>query len=164
MDLVQASVHLKYEFDMLIVTATLLSKPNLDAYARNAILESWVQHVRNLIDFFYTPKKQDNIVMADFLIDIEIPESFPRLNADLKKAKKRANKEMSHLTYTRVGIKLEEKEWPVGIITNYLEETMSSFISLVPAERVTPGLREKNIEKSESTYLIDTISDTVGNG
>ena len=162
MDLLQASEHLKYEFDMLIETATLLSKTNLNTFTRNAILESWVQHVRNLIDFFYTPKRQDNLVMKDFLKDIEIPSTFPPMNSDLKEAKKRANKEMSHLTYTRVGIKLEEKIWSVGKITDQLVERMSSFISIVPKKRVVPGLIETNTDKSESTYSIDAVSDTVG--
>lgn len=67
MDHVEASVHLKYEIDMLIHTVMLIESGKVAGGIGNAILESWVQHIRNLIDFFYAEKRLDDIVIADYI-------------------------------------------------------------------------------------------------
>jgi hypothetical protein len=162
MDLVQASEHLKYEYAMLQATAEEISKHDYEQMLRNAILESWVQHVRNLIDFFYTPKRQDDMVIGDFLGGIDLPDGFPPITSDLDKAKTRANKEMSHLTYTRVGVKPEEKNWPVGQITNQLSERMDLFISIVPDKRVVKSFNASKSGRAKLIFSIDLVADTSG--
>ena len=67
------------------------------------MLESFAIHLRNLIDFFYTPPnhaRNDDLVAADFF---DPPTSWNPgpISKSLSDARERANKEISHITYKR---------------------------------------------------------------
>jgi len=96
----------------------------------NALIESFVIHVRALIDFLYPngPKK-DAVIAADFF---NIQEDWVKLRPDeseiLKKARKRAHKEVAHLSYDRQKVSIEEKGWNFLEISHEIQEVMNIFL------------------------------------
>lgn len=142
MDHVAASKHLKYEIDMFIHTARLIESKRISGGIGDAVLESWVLHLRNLIDFFYTEKKQDDIVIADFMEGDEWKGHFPEYTSELRRAKSRANKEMAHLSLSRVGIQTEDRQWAVGALTNALLDRAKAFVESVDEKKVVDDLGE----------------------
>src|SRR5205809_3763006 len=87
---------------------------------KNCAIESFALHARNLIDFFYTPPaKADDVVAAHFFTDPGAWDSHrPACPAALGDAKGRANKEVSHLTYGRLLVAPDKKQWPVDEIVD----------------------------------------------
>jgi len=107
------SYHLWYEFEMFLALAEKLVKGYPKGTINNALIESFGIHVRNLIDFLYVENpRSDNVCASDFFPCKEDWFKLrPQLTPLLEKAKKRANKELSHLTYTRINVTPEEKKW-----------------------------------------------------
>ena len=110
-ELIIASQHLHYEFGMLNGMATAMVSGISDKTLQSAILESFGIHLRNMIDFFYLPRSpHDDILAQDFFEKPEVwPDIRPTCSAELIRAKKRADKELSHLTFTRCGKTENEK-------------------------------------------------------
>jgi hypothetical protein len=52
---------------------------------------------------------------------------------------RRINKEIVHLTYDRMGITIEQKQWPLGMVSQHLGRDLFVFVENVPAERVAPS-------------------------
>ncbi len=102
----------------------------------NALLEAFAIHVRVLIHFFYSDNPQkDDVVAEHFFEDSDdwkkqIPPKTEILNA----AKKRADKEVAHLTYSRLKVTPEKKPWNFTEISNDLQVVVAKFIELVPRD------------------------------
>lgn len=110
--LLKISHHLWYEFIMFLFLADMMRKGlSPSSIKNNAYLESFALHVRNLIDFLYNDKPQDDDVYAGhyFQTAKDWITIRPQITKLLEKSKKRANKEISHLTYTRIDITPEDK-------------------------------------------------------
>jgi hypothetical protein len=105
-ELIEMAEHIHYEIWMLNHTCYILSSGYfLASAAHNTILESFAIHVRNLIDFLYEKKanvKGDAIVAEHYFPNPqEWIEIRPIKSNMLKNAKKLAEKQVAHLTYTR---------------------------------------------------------------
>lgn len=132
-ELVEGLSHVTYEYNMLIGTATLLehiqiqrknSKGSVDKIKQlflsdinyNSVLESFLIHARNLIDFFNSKefkKNGDDILLRDFNIKEETCKIFdcnksPDDKTEIEKQYDRMSKEISHLTYKRTN-KINDK-------------------------------------------------------
>ncbi|MBZ5545556.1 MAG: hypothetical protein LAO07_18070 [Acidobacteriia bacterium] len=135
-ELREGATHVDYEILMLKAMAPLIggSSPQ-DIEADNAFLESFVLHVRNLIDFLYPPAniKPDDII-ADHYIGEPAKWNQPRpgMTELLIDARKRANKLAAHLTYARLGM---QKNWEHSKILSELWVTLQWFLSELPAGR-----------------------------
>ncbi len=76
-ELREAATHVDYEIQMLGATGVLLAsvqrRTSTEKAIANACLESFVLHVRNVIDFLYPPAKAktDDILSDHFVWDIE---------------------------------------------------------------------------------------------
>ena len=154
--------HLRYEFQMSLATARLIQVGGLSADHAYALLESWVLHVRNLIDFFYTPKKFDDIVMVEFVHNGQEVGDFPEITTELERARERANKEMAHLTYSRVGKSDADRQWAVGLITIQLIERMKAFADLVADEEIATEVRELLPKGPGARYVVTVVANTSG--
>ena len=79
---------------------------------RNALLESFLIHLRNLYDFYYKKKdkRSDDLVAGCFFREWDISSAIPN-SVLLKEIKQRINKHLSHLTWERV--KNPEPKWDV---------------------------------------------------
>jgi hypothetical protein len=52
----------------------------------------------------------------------------PNITQALEKARKRANKEVMHLTYTRLDVKAADKPWPMGEIVQDIGAAFDAFV------------------------------------
>ncbi len=133
-ELREASNHLRYEVDMLMLTArTMFSGVLGQGALNNATLESFVIHVRNLIYFLYSTKpKQDHVIAEDYFdspdkwINVRLQKS-----QNLHKAEMRSNKEVAHLSYDRIKITQQMKQWTYIDIANEIATVFNIFLENV---------------------------------
>jgi len=130
------SHHLWYEFQMFLALTQELSKGYPAGTINNALLESFALHVRNLIDFLYNDNSSsDDVFAGDFFQRKEDWIKIrPHITPLLDKAKKRANKEVSHLTYARINITPEEKKWYFVKIFQDMNRAFDVFVENVNKE------------------------------
>lgn len=111
--------HVYYEVEMFLwlieIFQGLASPRNAqENVVKNALIESFAIHVRNLIAFFYHGRVEADDVMAEHFVDD--PERWrrllPPLSENLKRARERAHKEVAHLTTARIAGAPPEKAWP----------------------------------------------------
>lgn len=136
-ELRQASNHLFYEIWMFQTLAQgMASGIAGEGAINNALLESFAIHVRALTGFCYSDNpRSDDIVAEDFFSDSnEWQTKRPEKTELLDKAKKRADKEVAHLTYTRLDVTSEQKNWEFLKIFNYLQVSIKIFLDNVPIE------------------------------
>lgn len=131
----EASNHLHYEFWMLTSLAKgLASSIAANGWLPNALLESFVIHVRVLLDFLYVEQpKPDDVIAADYFPSSEEWEKLrPAQSETLKKSRTRAHKELAHLTYARLNVTPETKPWAFIEIANQIHRVMDIFLGNVP--------------------------------
>jgi hypothetical protein len=122
--------HLEYELKMLWATGAELLTATPGTWAqKNALVEAFALHTRNLVDFFYTPATGDDVVAQHFFGQAGRWNAVrPPLSTTLKTSKARANKEISHLTYGRLKVTTQAKHWPVRPIISELEAVLAVFL------------------------------------
>ena len=140
-ELQEASNHLlNYEFSMLMsVAQALKSGIAIQGWLHYALLESFLIHGRILIDFFYPPKssRPDDVLASDYFDDIgDWGKIRPTRSEGLDRVKKRADKELAHLTYVRLDVTTETKGWDFIEIANEIQRLMEIFLKKVPKSRL----------------------------
>jgi len=134
--LLSASRVLYYEVDMLNETARALSsQKNNGVFLNNALLESFLIHLRNLIDFLYLPKcNKDDILAQDFFPN---PEDWlklrPKQGESLDTAKRKTNKLLAHLTYSRLRIPKDQAKWDFMYLRNEIVSRIQVFLGVCPS-------------------------------
>jgi len=127
-----ASKHLYYEYTMMKEISSSISKREMKKrWLNNAALEAFIIHVRALIDFLFNDKPyEDDIIAQDFFISPELWNNVrPEIPDSLQKAKKRADKEMAHLTYARLDVSPQAKLWPFLKIEYEIDLIMGIFLN-----------------------------------
>ena len=104
----------------------------------NALLESFVVHVRALMDFLYNDNpKPDDVIAEDYFENVEEWKQLrPELSETLKQAKRRAGKEVAHLTYARLDVTPETKPWRFVDIANEIAAVLNIFLENVPKSKL----------------------------
>jgi hypothetical protein len=144
------SNHLHYEVWMLQSTAKGLAsgvfgKGNTVA---NAMLEAFAIHLRVVVDFLY-PRgrglKDDDVLAWDFFDSSEqwgkvrdkhiIKES----RKVLKDARNKTDKEMAHLTYSRLKVTATEKNWYFAKVADEAQKAIKVFVDNISNEKLGPG-------------------------
>ena len=124
----QIAEHLRYEIAMLWACGTEIRRGGYPWAASNSLVESFALHARNVVDFFFTEPVGDDVVARHFFRDetawAGIRTAIP---ATLATAKKRANKEVSHLTYSRLAVSPNDKPWPVEEIVREVDTVLRIF-------------------------------------
>ena len=137
--------HLLYEFQIFRwVADSIAKKPT--GFESSALLESFIIHLRNLSDFFYSDSdRNDDVLAADFF---DKPEEWKSgaMPQTLKDARERANKEVSHITYKRKGAGDIAKSWNVTGLSNDIETTAKQFAAAASKKK----LHSKVVEWIES--------------
>ncbi len=138
--------HVSYEIEHFFWLAPRFDGPNLVVSSgpsltfagaredlgrlRNLLIEGAVVHLRNIIDFiFLPPTGPTDVVAADFCVSANVWEDLRGPISDsLKKARRRANKEIAHLTTDRQFGDPPEKSW------NFLElaTELKALLLLLP--------------------------------
>ncbi len=127
------SHHLWSEFTMFLALTQELSKGCPSGTMNNALLESFTLHTRNLIDFLYLENPgSDDVYAGDYFpYKEEWVKIRPQITTFLEKVKKRANKEVSHLTYSRLKVSQEEKKWDFIRIFQEIRRVFDVFVGKV---------------------------------
>jgi len=112
------------------------------SFLRSALLESFLIHLRNLIDFFYTQPSDaltDDLVAGDFFDPPSTwdPGMMPK---SLKDARGRANKEVSHITQKRKERADPTKPWPVADLFNEIGVVAQKFAAEASSKKLHPSI------------------------
>lgn len=117
--------HVAYEFYMLRKLA-LRTPPSVeeDRVQRFALIEAFAMHLRNVIDFFAGPWRKDDVGADDYVRE-GTWDGTPYAIDPLRALKRRADKEIAHLTSDRTAGEPKAKEW----------EPIQALSALGPAAR-----------------------------
>jgi hypothetical protein len=143
-ELREASNHVAYGLNQLAQAAERLARAEPDRIAdpiiRNALIESFVGHVRPLMEFFDSNAAKahdDDILAIDFFDDARTWFNLrPPPHTDLDGIRDRVNKQLAHLSYRRNGISEDDKRWPFVAIARALEPAATAFARAVPQSRL----------------------------
>jgi len=126
--------HVFYEIQQL----TLMDgKTSTDLSLNNAILESLLLHVRNLLDFFeHSGMPNDDVLSAH----CRFPGSVITID---KQSRERLNKDLAHLTYSRTQRSPADRKWRRDQAVLPLLTRCRSFAEWVIENRTRYGERSK---------------------
>jgi hypothetical protein len=145
-DLAGAAGHLRYELDMLRATCRALQSGFFPpGVLHNALIESFTVHARNLVHFLYPEgEKESDILSDDFLSDPGVWQSARGdIPASLIQVRRRANKEVAHLTIDRLAVTAEAKPWDCPGIVAAITERFELWEQLVPPECLNSGHQQE---------------------
>lgn len=138
-ELQKISTDLRYEVWMIESMAKMLSSGGLGTGPlHNASLESFIIHVRAVMEFLYEkPIRDDDVVGGDFFSNESDWDGLrPQRTDTLCRAKNRVGKELAHLTYGRLKVTPEDKPWPFMEIASDISSAMDVFLKHVPKEKL----------------------------
>jgi hypothetical protein len=140
--------HVAYEIDMFFWLAEVCGSPSLRLGAasaadttrlNNVLIEGFVVHLRNVIDFLYLEKpKPTDVVAADFLPTGVWDSLRPAICSSLEAARTRANKEIAHLTTDRIAGSPPAKAWDFQGLANELRPLLHLLSANAPSSRLSP--------------------------
>src|SRR5581483_4963553 len=142
-----AHEHLIYEAAMLSHAVEKFANRRLSDQDHNAFLESFAIHVRCLRDFLWGERKKNNPGDA-FAFDFcdpgiwerarpTLPGALRAIDADL-----RIGREIVHLTYHRLDIRAETKDWDLTALMAAIARGLHTFATVAKEERLHPKHRE----------------------
>lgn len=140
-----------YELEMLNATAQLYD-PRDEKHSRSAILESFLLHARNLIEFFEgKPKYDDDLTCLDFLDEEGKPIQGVVLNFP-NTFKTALHKHLAHMSKVRVKHK---PGWEIEKIRIEMNKEAKKFIEKCsPTNFPTKDGREKEMALKGLSELI----------
>ena len=93
-----------------------------DTWARNAALECFLRHARNLRDFLGSSSNPDDLVAEDYLGS---PITVPMRTLNSNPVNKWLNKKLSHLSHSRPYL---ERGWKPRHLLEEIDGAMQSFV------------------------------------
>jgi hypothetical protein len=130
--------HLFYELQYLWFSASKLARMTKPSPMSSVLIESFVIHLRNLIDFFYIPagkERPDDVIAADFC-----PGWSESMSSTLETARERANKELSHLTLGRKSGSDPTKTWDFVGLFREVSNVAKRFAAQAPPTKLSPEI------------------------
>lgn len=117
-----------FYYEVFMLNKILSITPH-DQIERNAVIECFLIHARNLIDFLENKRMHgDDLTCIDF-----IDEKKKKIDAiEIKLAndyKEKINKHLSHMTKQRVGEKIM---WDMEYLRNQLNNEIKQFLKKLP--------------------------------
>lgn len=100
----------------------------------NVLLASLLLHARNLRNFLFYPRRQDDVIAKDFLDDWD--EKVEEWCRYFYKHRFRVNKSLAHISYKRIEYE-PNKGWDCGTIYTEIKGAWDEFFS-----RLTPEKQE----------------------
>ena len=146
------SKYLDYEIEMMSAMVDKIDKGVEKGYERNAYIESFAIHVRNLVSFLYTDTiKSDDVLAVHFFDDsekwIKIRPSKTKL---LQENYVKINKKVAHLSYKRRDYK---RGWKYKLIAHHIYIVLLIFLHHADEERI--GDIGKNILSTALSKVIN---------
>jgi hypothetical protein len=136
-ELVAASAHLHYEVSMFDTTARVLMAGVFgEGPDRNAFLESFTIHTRALLQVFHPSGSDQSDVLAEhFFADrmtwLRLRGGVPKVLADVER---RVGNEIAHLSYDRLRVGPDAKDWNVHDIWMAVMGLVQIFIGNAPRD------------------------------
>lgn len=141
-----AREHLVYEGKMFAFAAIQLAERHDRPrdHESNLLLEGFAVHTRCLMEFFWgerRPRHPRDAFASDFCESglWKPGELLPYL-AEISD-RRRFGKEIVHLSYDRLAVDAEEKDWPVSAIVDEIVYTLAEFTHLALPERLDDETR-----------------------
>ena len=105
----------------------------------NTKIESFMAHLRNLIEFLFTLKPGDTDVTA---VDFCAPGAWkPVITQTLTDARRRVNKELAHLTTDRISGSPLRKQWDVTRLAQELKSHLQDFVARADPAKLSPRVK-----------------------
>jgi len=100
----------------------------VESAERNAYLESFLLHYRNLLDFL-VPRKKDNrdVQFDDFIFGRGSVSGPTEYRTDL-------DRRLAHVTYKRLEVHPDDKEWELTEMLRRIERTWKEFTDALAPE------------------------------
>jgi len=138
--------HVRYEIAQCFV---IPRHDQNDGHIRESVYLAMLIHARNLLNFFESAKrKDDDVLCSDF--------GFPTRSVEIDpKERKRFNKDMVHLTYSRLRHTPDSKPWPVLAILQPLVVRAVEFMTHVVSH---PPVGADTLELKEWNQLVQILS------
>jgi hypothetical protein len=151
-DYPRASEDLLYEIHMIYLLRGYFAERVLDQAlqtrsdhglpARNAAIESFAIHVRNVIAFLYVARTRsaaDDLFADDYVTDFRAyKKARPAKGSTLGSAVvNRIHRQIAHLSHARGGYAPEERVWLYDEICEALDPVVRSFLSYVDPTKVS---------------------------
>jgi len=138
-----------------------LAEELLELPGRNADIESFAMHVRNLVWFLY-PKKRKlrDVVAADYFDEVHDWTGIRPVRPDsLALVNQRVPVEVAHLGFGR--LRRKDKTWPYEAIWRDLATLIGLFLDNVPEDRVSTEFRDAAKALLPSSPQQKTLRDTL---
>lgn len=132
--------HLMHEINMLRQTAGVLPKNKEGTTEYTALLESFVTHARNLIEFLFFEISGDYVRARHFFPK---PADWPhKMASDWAALYKRACAQVNHLGIDRVDGNLPEEPWLVTDIIDNFDPILKEFATKASTTKLRDTVRE----------------------
>lgn len=142
--------HFCYEVEMLCNSIVYLKKfhSKNNQVGINLALECFLLHARNLIEFLYhgSKLKPDDARASDFIDRRSWDKLASSKAKNLENLQKRANKEISHLTYTRHYETPPEKNWDPEKYFLEIIAGVKNFIDCLPQKYISNKINKLSID------------------
>lgn len=142
--------HIFYEVRMFFWLALALARRTITVTAptpedphwfRCNLIEGFVLHLRNLLEFIFLGYPKDkHLVAAQFCKPGKWTEVRPALSEVLKRAWGRADKEMVHLTTERISGTPPEKEWDFIGIADEMAPPLRLLVCVAEPSKLSPAV------------------------
>jgi hypothetical protein len=136
----------------------------------NAFVESFAIHVRCLRDFLWGkrgPHNPEDAFASDFCDPGVWETGPPALPAALKAIegkRQRIGREIVHLTYHRLDIKAETKDWDLTELMRAIADGLHEFAKVAKPERLHPKLRPDRLWRSRRRTIGSSSRATITRG
>ena len=113
-------------------------------FVENIIVETYLLHGRNLLEFFYYDDQQQDKATANEFLEKgkDWKKLRPPLTESLKILQRRVNRETTHLTYKRIVGKPESKFWNFHVLYMDLMMVFCIFAENVAEEYADEKFRQ----------------------
>lgn len=162
-----SDVHLTYEIQMFFGSGIQLLRNFYDESDEasfiiyNALLESYVTHLRNLINFIYPANADENDVISNEYFEdiIEDWQKYrPKLSRSLEGARTRASREIAHLTIFRRDDDDSSKRWKILQLMKEIQALLGTFISNASPARLHVSVKNA-VNSIDLTKISQTVTD-----
>jgi len=157
--------HLWYEVWMFFTAGSFKlnvpiqsNDPELGMFISNGMLEIFVLHLRNLLDFFYAEPRKTDVTAKMFFADSLVPSDFPVESHSLREARRRAHKEISHLTTERLVSGDPKKGWQFAGLMREMKVLVEAFRKKASSETLHPDF----IKQVERLFASKGLEQIVG--
>jgi hypothetical protein len=129
--------HLRYEIWMFFNSGLELSRRQFDesdpasVFLKNVVVESFINHLRNLLLFLYPYSPNPDDVLSDLFFSDPISDWKKKRQTEsesLRNVRTRASQEISHLTVSRREPDDESKKWLVVKLMSEIKAILKTFV------------------------------------